>query len=256
MAEQIVSLTPSITETLYALGAGDRIVGVTDACDFPPEANTKPHVCSWFDPDMDRIEALAPDLVAGLETAHGSLAPALEAKGIRFVLFNPSSVTQALEDMLKLGALLDLSNTAAMVDRLHARLETTAANVARIRPSQRLSVSRVLEIGADDLIVAGPRSFQHDVIALAGGINVTTGIDEAYPKVSFKQFKSWDPEMVFICGSDKQHLATLKADPNWRALKAVRKGRLHQFPCGLTCRTGPRIVDMVEHLFQTLYART
>ena len=63
MTTRIVSLTPSITETLFALDMGDRVVGVTDACDYPPEAHAKPHVCSWFKPDMDRIKALDPDLI-------------------------------------------------------------------------------------------------------------------------------------------------------------------------------------------------
>ena len=76
--KRIVSLTPSITEVLFALGAGDRLVAVTDACDYPPEANTKSHVCSWFDPDIDRIANLKPDIVIGLETAHHGLAPLLK----------------------------------------------------------------------------------------------------------------------------------------------------------------------------------
>ena len=75
MIERIVSLTPSITETIFALGAGRRVVGITDSCDFPPEVRAKPHVCSWFDPDMDRILDLEPDLVLGLATAHQRLVP-------------------------------------------------------------------------------------------------------------------------------------------------------------------------------------
>src|SRR5210317_1059008 len=92
--ERIVSLTPSITETLFALEAGDRLVGVTDACDFPPEANSKSHVCSWFDPDMDRINSLEPDLVLGLSAAHNKLEPLLNDRGIRLVLFNPATVDE------------------------------------------------------------------------------------------------------------------------------------------------------------------
>jgi len=101
--------------------------------------------------------------------------------------------------------------------------------------------------------VAGPRSFQYDVIACAGGINVTSFLDAAYPKVTFQQFKKWDAEMIFICGSDKSYLARLKADKKWQSLRAVKNNKLYQFDCGLTCRTSPRIVDMVELLFQTLY---
>jgi iron complex transport system substrate-binding protein len=253
MTTRIVSLTPSITETLFALDIGDRVVGVTDACDYPFEANAKPHVCSWFKPDMDRIKSLDPDLIFGLETAHQHIRPFLEPMGIQLQLFNARSVPDALADILNLGKLLDEEVGAyKLVSGLQHRLDNLARRVGRITPSERPSVSRVLEIGNDKLMVAGPQSFQYDVIALGGGVNVSTGIDGAYPKVSFKQFKTWDPDIVFICGSDKHRVPRLKLDPKWRSLKSVRNGRLYQFPCGLTCRTGPRIVDMAELLFQTL----
>jgi ABC-type hemin transport system substrate-binding protein len=110
--ERIVSLTPSITETVFALGAGGRLVGVTDACDYPAAANSKPHVCSWFAPDMERIAALKPDLVLGLETAHRDLAPLLETRGIRLALCNPATAADALSDMISLGTLLGISEAA------------------------------------------------------------------------------------------------------------------------------------------------
>lgn len=255
MTNRIVSLTPSITESLFALGAGSRIVGVTDACDYPHEANDKPHVRSWFDPDMGRIGDLDPDLVLGLETAHGHLRTAFETAGIRFVLFNPVSVADALMDILSLGGLLDLHQVArSLVDNLQHRMEKLAERLRRVPPEGRMTVSRVLEIDNDRLILAGPLSFQFDVIACAGGINVTSGIGEAYPKVTLKRFKKWDPEMVFFCGSDKRRIPRLKADRKWQSLRAVQKGHIHQFDCGLTCRTGPRIVDMAELLYETLYA--
>jgi iron complex transport system substrate-binding protein len=82
---------------------------------------------------------------------------------------------------------------------------------------------------------------------------VTSSFDVAYPKVSFQQFRQWDAEMIFICGSDASYPARLKADKRWQSLRAVGNNRLYQFDCGLTCRTSPRIVDMAELLFQTLY---
>ena len=253
MTTRIVSLTPSITETLFALDIGDWVVGVTDACDYPSAAHAKPHVCSWFKPDMDRIKALDPDLILGLETAHQHMRPFLDSMGIQLELFNPQNVPDALADILHLGKLLGKGVAAQkLVGGLQHRLDNLARRVGRIAPSERPLVSRVLEIGNGKLMVAGPQSFQYDVIARGGGINVSTGIDSAYPKVSFQQFKTWDPDMVFICGSDKSRIPRLKADPEWRSLKSVRNGKLYQFPCGLTCRTGPRIVDMAELLFNTL----
>jgi iron complex transport system substrate-binding protein len=255
MTNRIVSLTPSITETLFALGAGDRIVGVTDSCDYPPEANNKPHVCSWFDPDMERIKDLGPDLVMGMETAHRQMQTMFKAAGIRLVLLNPIYMADALRDILNLGVLLDLQRAAqSMVDNLQDRIDKLTEHVRQIPPERYLTVSRVLDIENNHLIVAGPKSFQFDVISSAGGIKDTGGIEEANPKVTFEQFRNWDPEMVFFCGSDKRRISHIKADPAWQSLKCVQQGRIHQFDCGLTCRTGPRIVDMAELLYETLYA--
>jgi iron complex transport system substrate-binding protein len=254
MTNRIISLTPSITETLFALGAGDRVVGVTDTCDYPPEANKIPHVCSWFDPDMARIKELGPDLAIGLETAHRQIRMKFKAAGIPLVLLNPVCIADVLTDILNLGVLLDVQRVAgSMVDTLQERIDKLTEQVRRIPSNQYVSVSRVLDVENDRLIVAGPKSFQFDVIACAGGINVTGGIDEAYPKVSFERFKNWDPEMVFFCGSDKRRISQIKAKSAWQSLRSVQQGRIHQFDCGLTCRTGPRIVDMAELLYETLY---
>ncbi len=253
--KRIVSLTPFITETIFALGAGHRVVGVTDACDFPVEVHGIPHVCSWFDPDLDRILRLKPDLVLGLATAHQRLAPVLGTHGIHLELFNPAAVKEALDDMVSLGVLLEIPAEAQdLVQALRKRLEQLDEKVQGLAPRDKITVSRVLEFNNENLIVAGPRSFQYDVIRCGGGINVTTDIDEAYPRIPFQQFESWDPQMIFICGTDAAILSRLRANSRWQGLTAVKTGRLYQFDCGLTCRTGPRIVNMAELLFQTLYA--
>jgi len=224
--ERIISLTPSITETLFALGTEDRLVGVTDACDYPPEANSKSHVCSWFDPDMDRIGALQPDIIIGLETAHHRLVPLLKNRGIQLLLFNPATVADTLVDMISLGTLLGISEAAeSLVKGLKHRMGKLAAQVKQIKPEARLTVSRVLDIDGEQLIVAGPKSFQYDVIKQAGGINVTSAINEAYPTVSFQRFKTWDPDMIFLCGTDLSYISRLQADPQWQSLAAVRNGQ-------------------------------
>lgn len=251
---KVVCLTPSITETIFSLGAGDLVVGVTDACDFPYEVNGKSHVCSWFDPDMERLQALSPDLVLGLETAHRRLASDFKNLKVKCELVNPTTIEDVLADILHIGALLGVEDAAqSLVNSLQNRLEKLDKAVELISPNRRRTVLRVLDIEEDELIVAGPPSFQYDVIARGGGININSLPDAAYPKVTFSQFKKWDAEMIFICGSDKSYPARLKADQKWQELRAVEKNRLYQFDCGLTCRTSPRIVDMAELLFQTLY---
>ncbi len=253
---RIISLTPSLTEILFALGLGDSVAGVTDACDYPRVARQKPHVHSWFDPDMDRILDLGPDLILGLESAHLHLKRLFEEKrgGVPFVLTQPSSVDQALGDIAFLGNLLGVPERAQrLLTALQERLAWVDDRVHRISPDRRPTVSRVLEWTEDRLIVAGPLSFQYDVISRAGGRNVTGMVPEAYPKVSLSQFQVWDPEVVFFCGVGSSFIARLRQHPRWMSFRCAREGRVHGFDCGLTCRTGPRIVDMVELLHRTLY---
>jgi iron complex transport system substrate-binding protein len=252
--KRIISLTPSITETLFALEVADRVVGVTDACDYPSAANSKSHVCSWFAPDMGRIAALEPDLVLGLSTAHQHLLSLLKSRNIRLVLFNPVTVDHALSDIMSLGNLLGISGTAELlVQNLKHRMQKLAGKVMQVKPEERLTVLRILDIEGENLIVAGSKSFQYDVIKKAGGKNVTTGINEAYPTVSFQSLKTWNPDMIFLCGTDQNYISRLQTDPLWKSLAAIENGKIYLFDCGLTCRTGPRIVDMAELLFQTLY---
>ena len=109
-----------------------------------------------------------------------------------------------------------------LVKDLKHRMQKLAGKVKQIKPEERLTVSRVLDIEGENLIVAGPKSFQYDVIKQAGGINVTTAINEAYPTVSFQSFKTWNPDMIFLCGTDQSYISRLQADPQWQALAAIR----------------------------------
>jgi len=251
---RIVSLAPAITEILFALGLANRLVGVTDSCDYPAAVSEIPNVSLWFEPDLDKLFALKPDLVLGLETAHQQLRSELEGNQIQVILVNPTRVDAALEVMLGFGELLDASEAAQIcVQNLRARLSILDRKVAKIPYERRFTVCRVLDLEENKVMVAGPLSFQYDVISRAGGLNVTGQSQDAYPKVSWTQFQHWDPQMIFFCGSDRQFIPRLKADSKWRSLKAGKTDRLYQFDCALTCRTGPRIVDMAELLFNTLY---
>jgi iron complex transport system substrate-binding protein len=252
--KRIVSLAPAITEILFALELADRLVGVTDSCDFPDAVRQYPNVSLWFEPDHAKLLALEPDLILGLETAHRRLKADMESNGVQVLLVNPTSVDAALEVILRFGELLDASEAAQVcVQNLQARLNNLDRKVAKLPAEKRLTVCRVLDLEDNTLMVAGPLSFQYDVIWRAGGLNVTGQLKDAYPKISWAQFQDWDPQMIFFCGHDRRFISRLKADSKWQTLSAIRTGRLCQFDCGLTCRTGPRIVDMTELLFDTLY---
>ena len=254
--KRIVSLAPAITEILFALGQSDRLVGVTDSCDYPDAVRDIPNVSLWFEPDLEKLSALKPDLVLGLETAHQRLKSELKSTGVQVILVNPTNVDAALEVISGLGELLDATAAARIcTHNLRLRLNQLGRKVEKIPLEKRFTVCRVLDLEGNKLMVAGPLSFQYDVISRAGGLNVSGEYQDAYPKVSWAQFQRWDPAMVFFCGYDPQFIPRLKADSKWQSLTAIKSDRLYQFDCALTCRTGPRIVDMAELLFSTLYEK-
>ena len=253
--EKIISLAPALTEILFALGLSQRVVGVTDSCDYPAKVKNWPHVACWFDPDLAKLYALKPDLVLGLETAHRPLKRKLVSKGIRVYLVNPITVDEAINSLALIGDLLGVSEKSEILAAaLHLRLSALDTRVSAIPVEHRMTAARILDMQDNRFHVAGPLSFQYDIITRAGGRNVTGLIPEAYPKVNLIQLQQWDPQVIFSCGFDLNSIPQLMKKTEWRSLSAVQSGKVFVFDCALTCRTGPRIVDMVELLFNALYA--
>jgi iron complex transport system substrate-binding protein len=255
LPKKIISLAPALTETLFALKMSHRVAGITDSCDYPAQVKDWPNVACWFDPDLAKLYALKPDLVLGLETAHGRLKQKLELKGIRVILVNPITVDETLDVIAGIGDLLGVSEKAAiLVMDLRNRLSALDARVNAIPKEDKITAARILDMEDSRFHVAGPLSFQYDIISRAGGQNVTGSIHEAYPKVTLTQLRQWDPQVLFSCGFDLSSIPQLAQKSEWRSLRAVQSGKIFVFDCDLTCRAGPRIVDMVELLFKALYA--
>jgi iron complex transport system substrate-binding protein len=254
MPQRIISLTPSLTEILFALESGHCVVGITDSCDYPAAVRDLPNVGCWFDPDIAKLLALKPDLVLGLQTAHRQLKQELKPHGIRFILVNPLTVEGAIADIARIGEILGAPEVSErLVSALAARLSAVDARVGKIASESRQTACRILDLDEGRFHVAGPLSFQYDIISRAGGQNVTGSKKEAYPKISLSELREWNPQVIFNCGFDLKKITGLADKPEWQSLQAVQSGKVFTFDCALTCRTGPRIVDMVELLFKTLY---
>lgn len=253
--ERIISLTPSLTETLFALGLEKRLVGVTDTCDYPEAAREKPNVACWFDPDMERLRGLEPDLVIGAASAHQELEATLATEGIEVALVDPASIEDVLDLIEGLGSRLGVrENAENLVRALRKRLSDLDEKVGGIPEQGRLTACRVLEWDEGKVYVAGPRSFQYDVIARAGAGNVTGGFDEAYPRIRVEELRELNPEAIFFCGYPKEFMLKVLSESS-PTFDAVATGRLFRFDCNFTCRSGPRIVDMAEMLHASLYGR-
>jgi iron complex transport system substrate-binding protein len=242
-ARRIVSLAPSSTEILYALGAGDRVVGVDQYSDWPPEALRVPRVGSDLQPSVERILALKPDVVFVATSANSRELPLeLERFGIRVVISRIDTLDDLWRDITQSGEAIDQHDAAvALVDKLRARIAATHARVAALPPVKALVV-----VWADPLTVAGGHSFVDDVIRAAGGDNIAGDSAQPYPQYSVERMLARAPAVIVV-GSHKGGPA-LEPLLAHASLPAVKNGRVHSVDGDLLFRPGPRLADGVELL--------
>lgn len=249
---RIVSLAPNITEMLFALDAGSRLVGVTSFCNFPPEAAALPKV-GGATPNLERVIRLNPDL---LLTPRGFLnADAVrELEQLRIPVF--TFETHTLDDVLRhlstLGRLLDRGKTAdTLVGRLRERIKRVSTpSAGRPRPTV------LYVLNSDPLITVGPGSFIHHVIELAGGANIAADTGTAYPRLSMETVLKRNPDVLLFPAGESETVSEsqLVQWRTWSALSAVRHNRLVPVASDLLDRPGPRIVEGLEHLAQIFHS--
>ncbi len=236
--QRIVSLAPSITETIFALGAGDRVVGVTTFCDYPPEAITKEKIGDTVRPNIEKIIALKPDLViVSTSSQLEQVVANLGALGIPVYVSNPRNLDGVLSSINGIGELIgEQARASELTANLRARIEA----VKQITGSE--SRPRVLFIlGTEPLITVGGGTFIDDLIARAGGLSISSDAGGEYPQYSLETAVAKQPEVIFI-SSGVELPARLKQTP------AAEAGRVYRLDDNLVLRPGPRVVDGLEQM--------
>jgi len=248
-----VSLLPSTTETLFALGLGDRVVGVSTYCDFPPEATRLPRVGAMVNPSFEAIVALRPDALVGVEgPVNLAVLERLQARGVRTVFPRVESIAEVFASLDLFARLAGEAQRAAPV---RARIEADLARVAAAvqgRPRPRT----LAVFSTRPLVVAGTGSWVDEVLLRAGGVNAAQS-RARYPTVSLEQFLAWSPEVILDMttmsrespGSDDLR-ATLSAHG---AVPAITAGRLHRLTDTLYVRPGPRVGAAAEGIARVLH---
>ena len=237
--QRIVSLAPSITEILFALGAGDRVAGVTSYCDYPPEARQKPPVGDTLKPSVEKIVALKADLVI-ISTASQVEASfrKLEELGIPVYVTNSRSLDEVIASIDKLGELIDARDRAHQLSKeLRSRI---AAVEARVDRAYRPSILVIL--GTEPLITAGRGSFINDLINRAGGRSISAEADADYPQYSIETVIARRPEIILLQAGGNGLTPRLRETP------AARSNRVYHIDDDLLLRPGPRIIDGLEQL--------
>ena len=242
---RLISLAPTQTEIVAALCAVEDLLGVTDDCDFPESVRVLPRFGSWYSPDIKAILDAGPDLVLTFGSHQEEVREILEDSGVRVYHSEPPTIAAAFAAFGEIASLIGRTDICGrLIDSLGRRLDRIRKNLESVARCRRPPVFRIMNW--DPLITAGPGAFQNDVIEFAGGANMGGDGPAAYFVCDPEQIRARDPEIIFFC---EPHIKVcLENDAKWAKVNAVRNGRVYLYDCGLTCRAGPRIVEMAEEL--------
>jgi len=257
---RIVSLSPGTTEIVYTLGLSDRLVGVTEYCDYPLEVKTKDKVGGYTNFSVEKVVALQPDLILA---AHGNpieVIDGIRKLGIPVFGINPKSLSDVMTIIERIGRITGVDSTAfRIVSSLRERVTTITNSVSAIPDTER---PRVMWGGWDPPIyTAGPGSFIADLIALAGGKNIAADATTAWPQYSLEAIVLKNPEVLIIPNIPGEDISEglehvkriLLGKVGWKIIDAVKHGRIYYIDMQILGRPGPRLVDGLEQLTTCLY---
>lgn len=249
--EQIGSMAPSATETLFAVGAGNRVAGVTTADDYPQEVEDIEKIGDYQQMNTEKIASLGIDLI--LHSFDGfteEQAESLEQKtGAKVVVLNPTSVEAAIDSVSTVGkAVGNVEKARVVEERLQSELNQLEQQLEGL-PQPTV----FYEIGYDPLFTVGPGSFVQDAIRIARGENVTADAQQAYPQYSVEKLLQDDPEYYLAGRSSGVTVEQIKSRPPYSSLQAVQQDQVFVINDDLVNRPGPRIVEGVREIAVTIH---
>lgn len=250
--QRIVSLAPSITEILYTLNLGDRVAGVTEFCNYPPEATEKPKVGGFSDVSMEKLLEAQPDLVIAASIHIAQVVPELEKLGLPVLVVDAHDFPGVLESIRLVGRVTGAQEAA---EALTAQMQERADKITQaVKDRPRPRVYWELD---STFWTVGPGSFVQDLIERAGGQNIAANAEAAWVQLSAEAIIAADPEVIFLADHPWGESAeTVKARPGWEKISAVVNGRiveLTQEQTDIVSRPGPRVVDALELIARALH---
>lgn len=255
---KIISMAPSVTETLYSLGLGENVVGVTPFCERPKEATTKAKVGGYFDVNYEAVIALRPTLVI-VHEGRGDQEARLTRLGVKTLAVDQSSVSGIIGSIEKIGELCGVeNNTATLLSGLRGRMEAVRSKIGgAVKPRVLVAVGR--NIGAASVMnvyIAGKGSYYDDIIRLAGGVNAYDGTAVATPMVSAEGIISLKPDYVIelIPPLNGKVPDTATAEKDWTALSSFGKGFKARVITGShTVVPGPAFTLLLEDMARLIH---
>jgi iron complex transport system substrate-binding protein len=250
--QRIVSLAPGNTEILYALGLDDYVVGVSTYCDYPAAALEKPKIGGFSEVSIEGVIALEPEVVFATGGVQGEAVKQLTDLGVSVIVLDASTLDDVLAAIELAGLVTGKADKACeLVVELEKRIEEIKLTV---KPWASVGPRTVFyEVWYDPPISVGPGSFIHNLIEIAGGINLMADSDTAYPIANLETIIAVDPDVI-IYAHGAMSTAQVAERDGWRQMEAVRRGRIVQIEDeNILVRPGPRIVEGLEALAEAIY---
>ncbi len=245
---RVVSLAPSITETLFALGAGAEVVGVTDFCNYPPEARTKHRVGGITNPSIETIISLKPDLI--ILSMEGNVREDFQKLldlGVPLFVTNPRTLAGIHKSVNDIGVLTDRKGNALRLVNTMQHREDSLTSLAK-EPRRVLFI-----VSLQPLIVLGTKTFLAEMVRLAGGENIVGDSPSTYPTLSREVVVETNPDIIIVTSNILEDVNDLLAlFPEWTELSAIRSRRVYRIDPDIISRPGPRVEDGLEVLYNII----
>lgn len=242
--QRIVSLAPSVTETLFALGVGDRVVGVSAYCDYPEAATRIDKVGTFLQPNVERILAKHPDLVIAVPSP-GNRAPveSLTDLGLRVLIVNPERIDEIIAAIRQIAdAVGEPAAGARLIADIERDVKAIEAQVAGAPPLRTL-----LLVGRAPFIAAGAGTYQDELVTRAGGVNIAASSGQRWPNLTLEFIVAAAPQVIIDAsmGSEEatDRAASVEFWQDFPTIPAVRDGRIHGYRAYELLRPGPRVAQ-------------
>jgi len=249
-----ISLAPSTTEILFALGLDDEIAGVSSFCDYPPRAKNKEKVGDFSSPNIEKILSLKPDYIFCTGLEQNPTIESLKRYGLPVYVADPQNIHELLASIMEIGRLTKKDVQAQqLTDVMRAEIGNISRQTRDIPEAQRLKV--FIEIWFEPLTTAGSPSFIDELITLAGGVNIAKDTLRPYSIFSAEEVIKRNPDCIFLAYmTEEKPVEMVKKRFGWQRINAVKNNRIYNdIEPDIILRPGPRITQGLRLLYEKLY---
>lgn len=247
--QRIVSLNAADTEMLFAVGAGDKVVGVTNFCNYPEEAKDIAKIGDSI-VNVEAVLALRPDVVVAEWDLQPDVINRLKQLGLTVVTVNARSASDIVDSMMMLGRVCGTVEQAKeAVGLIEDRLTAVKEKVGKVGAGERPSV--FIEIWNDPIMTAGGGTFMDELIQIAGGKNIAASQD-GWPILSSETVISENPDVILLTYYNRDEVLNRTA---WKGISAVKEGKVYEMDPDIISRNGPRFIDAIEEMVEIFYAQ-